>query len=73
MIEKKIKRFCLAKGINTAYRLQVVAGLNSTVAYSLFNETFTRISEKTLDKLCATLECQPGDLLGYKPSKGKAK
>jgi putative transcriptional regulator len=23
---------------------------------------------ETLDKICATLECQPGDLLEYKPS-----
>ena len=26
---------------------------------------------ETLDKICATLECQPGDLLEYKPSQAR--
>lgn len=61
---------CKKRGITTAYQLQRKAEiLSPTVAISLFNETYTRISDATLDKLCRALDCQPGDLMIYVPSK----
>lgn len=31
----------------------------------LFNMDRATISEKTLDRMCRTLRCQPGDILAY--------
>jgi len=61
-IEKQIRARCESAGILTAYQLQVAAGLSPTLAYSLFNETFNRISIETMGKLCEALKCEPGDL-----------
>ena len=44
-------------------------GLNRVSVSRLKNShTMPRLNEETLDKLCSALECQPGDLLRYKPA-----
>ena len=65
MIEVKIKDVCLSRGIETAYRLQVVAGFTPTLASSLFNHTFKQLSLATLNRLCLVLDCGPSHLLRF--------
>ena len=68
MIEKRIRKICESRGITTFYQLQKAAGfLSPSVAKALFEETYSRISDDTLNTLCETLECQPGDLMVYIP------
>jgi len=44
-------------------------GMNRVSVSRLKNSlTMPRLNEATLDKLCQALDCQPGDLLRYKPS-----
>ncbi len=63
MIESRIRQVAEARGLTTAYQLQVALGVVPTVAARLWKAEFTRISLDTLDKLCATLDCEPNDIL----------
>lgn len=73
MLRKRIRERCNKKGITSGYQLMHALGIKSpTVAQALYNETFTRMSDETLTKLCIALECQPGDLFEFVPEqKGK--
>ncbi len=53
----------------TAYRLAKETGFNGQRAYSLAKPgaKFRAYKDSTLDILCATLGCQPGDLLEWVP------
>ena len=42
-------------------------GLSRSTISMLYNEKAGRIDFKTLDKICAALDCQPADLLEYIP------
>src|SRR4051794_23809252 len=59
----------------TAYRLVQRSGLAPTVVYRLAKAgcVVRRVDGKTLDILCATLGCQPGDLLEYVENGAKPK
>lgn len=46
-----------------------IAGLNKNTVLNLYHEKSTRIEFEVLNKLCAALDCQPGDLLEYIPEK----
>ncbi|MDZ4258676.1 MAG: helix-turn-helix transcriptional regulator [Gemmatimonadales bacterium] len=61
-------RFRLAKGW-TPYRLARETGLSGPTAYRLADPTleFGRFTTSTIDRLCAALEVQPGDLLEWVP------
>ena len=51
----------------TAYRLAQLTGLSVPSCYDLANaELPPVVKTATLDKLCAALDCQPGDLLEYR-------
>jgi DNA-binding Xre family transcriptional regulator len=52
----------------TAYRLAKEAGFSITLAYRLARPDgrFKRLDHQTLDRLCAALKCEPGDLLKRK-------
>ncbi len=43
-------------------------GLAKTTVHSFYHDRSTRIDYHVLDKLCAYLGCQPGDLLVYIPA-----
>lgn len=62
-ITVKIREVAESRGIKTAYQLQKKVGLSPSNAANLFNNDITLISIETLGKLCATLECEPNDLL----------
>jgi putative transcriptional regulator len=53
------------------YRLAQESGLPATTVYRLAKpgREVQRVDGHTLDVLCATLGCQPGDLLEYVPEK----
>lgn len=42
-------------------------GLNRNTISNLYHEKVSRVDYETLEKLCITLNCQPGDLLEYIP------
>lgn len=54
----------------TPYRLARETGLTVPTAYRLADPTlhFGRFTADTLDRLCAALEVQPGELLDWVPS-----
>jgi putative transcriptional regulator len=55
----------------TPYRLSQATGLTVPTAYRLADPdmTFGRFTADTLDRLCAALEVQPGELLEWVPDR----
>lgn len=51
--------------------LSAITGLNKNTVLNLYHEKSTRIEFQVLNKLCAALNCQPGDLLEYLPDLDK--
>jgi len=49
-------------------KLQELSGVNKNTLYAIYNNTATRVDLSVLNRLCAALNCQPGDLLEYVPS-----
>ena len=70
-------RFRLAEALKrkgwTPYRLSQVTGLTVPTAYRLADPDlrFGRFTTDTLDRLCAALGVQPGDLLTWAPETKK--
>jgi len=54
-------------GITTITALAARAGLAYNTAHALYTGRATRIDHETLDRLCAALGVQPGDLFVYVP------
>jgi DNA-binding Xre family transcriptional regulator len=52
------------------YRLAQESGLSQTQVYRMrhANGRFSRLTEGTLEKLCAALEVQPGELIEWVPT-----
>ena len=61
-VDIRIKEMCLKNNILNSYQLQQAAGIAPSVAQNLFNERFTEISLKVLEKVCNALGCQPSEL-----------
>ena len=57
----------------TPYRLSQETGLTVPTAYRLADPSlvFGRFTADTLDRLCAALEVQPGELLEFVPPKSR--
>lgn len=57
----------------TPYRLSQETGLTVPTAYRLADPKleFGRFTADTLDRLCEALDVQPGDLLEYRPTRGR--
>ncbi len=73
-----IQPLAVERGITTAYQLWQKMGGSQESAAQLWKGEFKMISLKTLAKLCALLECQPGDVLTFEDDatakrKGKSK
>lgn len=64
MIKCYLSRILGEKRISMT-RLSQQTGLSRNTIYLLYHEKSEGITFKTLEKLCAALECQPGDLLTY--------
>jgi putative transcriptional regulator len=69
-----LKQVLKARGW-TAYRLAKESGLTVPAVYRLARQKVQlgRVEGDTLNRFCAALECQPGDLLEYIPDKPKRK
>ena len=54
----------------TAYRLAKETGLSITLCYRLAKPEgrFGRLDAKTLERLCEVFDCQPGELLEWRPA-----
>ena len=61
-VKINIRELANSKGIETAYQLQIAAGIAPSVAQNLFNERFSEISLKVMEKVCNALQCQPDEL-----------
>ncbi|KLU61798.1 hypothetical protein CEB3_c19770 [Peptococcaceae bacterium CEB3] len=46
-------------------QLAEMAGVNKNTVLNLYHDASTRIEFQVMDKLCAALHCQPGDLFEY--------
>lgn len=51
----------------TPYRIAKDAQLSTNTIYKLTADPYATLVPQVLEKLCALLECQPGDLLSYEP------
>lgn len=65
MITATIKDMAQRRGIGNASQLAREAQLHTVVAYRLWSGEFQRLDTQTLDRLCVTLRCQPGQLLKH--------
>jgi putative transcriptional regulator len=73
MVRWRLRKVLKARGW-TAYRLAKETGLTIPAVYRLARQKaqLGRVEGDTLNRFCAALECQPGDLLEYvqdKPGK----
>ena len=53
----------------TRYRLQKESGITFPTLQAMYYEKSKGYSAKGLNRLCATLRCQPGDLLKWEPDR----
>lgn len=69
MIRLRVAELLQARGW-TAYRLAQEAGFSITLAYRLARPAgaFRRLDQGTLEKLCDTFQCDPGDLIERVPA-----
>jgi len=73
MARVRIDELLESRGI-TAYRLAVDSGINHATISKLRHGTAKEIRLDVIDKLCATLNCQPGELFEVgSGKKGKSK
>ena len=66
MIELRVRELAEKAGITKPYHLQLATGLSPDVAQRLWRGEWEKISKDAMEKLCETLNCQPGDLFSYK-------
>jgi DNA-binding Xre family transcriptional regulator len=67
MIINRTATIARRRGITTIAALAARAGLAYNTAHALYTGRTTRIDHVTLDRLCAALDAQPGDLFVYVP------
>ena len=53
----------IERGITTAYQLQKAMDVHPGMAARLWKNETEMIALKTIDALCETLDCEPGDLI----------
>lgn len=63
MVRWNVRPVAEARGIRTATELAERVGVNINTANALMSGRSTRVDRETLTKLCAALDCEPGDLL----------
>jgi putative transcriptional regulator len=62
----KLKDIMLQRGISQN-RLAKVCGWKRQYVQQMANQQPPKVNAATIEKLCAALDCQPGDLLEYFP------
>jgi DNA-binding Xre family transcriptional regulator len=66
MITVHIREVAEKRRIKNAHQLSLAAKIPANMAVRLWEGEFQRIDRGTLDRLCAALKCQPGQLIKYK-------
>lgn len=66
MIKNRLKVLLAERDLNYT-RLSEMTGISISALSELGSGSTKKISFDTLDKICAALECQVGDLLVWKP------
>lgn len=73
MIKNRLKVLLAERDLNYT-RLSEMTGISINALSELGRGSTRKISFDTLDKICAALECQVGDLLVWRPNEeGKKK
>lgn len=67
MIKYNLHVVMAQKGRITQRKLSELSGVSVSAINRIYNETAERIDRNTLDALCRSLNCTPGDLLEYVP------
>lgn len=65
MIRFKLDRLMFEKDRMKVPQLQQLSAVNKNTLYAIYNNSITRIDLSVVDRLCAALTCQPGDLMEY--------
>src|SRR4029078_11015880 len=73
MIVSNIRKTAEGRGIENGNQLKDALKISPTLASRLWRGEFSQIGMVTLDRLCRELNCQPGQLLQYVPSRTKRK
>ena len=61
IVFNKLEKLMMAKGVKKFHLRK--AGINSTILDKALNNG--NIDTRTINKLCALLECQPGDIMEF--------
>ena len=67
MVRLKVFEVMAQKGFRTRLALSEATGIHRSNLGKVVNGDVSAIRLDTLDKLCAALGCQPGDLLEHTP------
>lgn len=64
-VKIKLDRVMFENGNMKVPELVELSGLNKNTLYSFYKGDIKRVDMETLDKLCAALNCEIGDLLEH--------
>ena len=64
-IKFRLDRVMFEKGNMKIPKLQELSNVNKNTLYGLYKGEITRVDISVIDRVCAALDCQPGDLLEY--------
>ena len=64
---KSIKQYIRQAGYPSQVAFARAFGVDTSRMNAIVNNRFKGLSLKTIDRLCRTLNCQPGDILEYCP------
>ena len=67
MIKVKVYEMMARRGFKTRLALAQASGVHQNNLGKIVNDDILALRLDTLNKLCRTLDCQPGDLLEYMP------
>jgi len=67
MVKFNLDRLMFERGKMKVPQLQKLSGVNKNTLYAICNNTATRIDLSVIDRICAALNCQPGDIMEYAP------
>jgi DNA-binding Xre family transcriptional regulator len=71
VIAYRIPDMARARGITTAYQLQMAMNITPNTAYRWWRGEFKSIETETIDRLCEFFDCEPGDII-VRVKNGKA-
>ena len=64
---RSLKYFIKDAGFKTQATFADALGMDKVRVNKIINNKADGFNSKTLNKLCSILECQPGDILEYRP------